>query len=416
MKIGFIGLGKLGLPCALAIESRGHEVFGVDPMLSEIKASAAVSLEPRVAELARFGRLFSKSTTQLADLGAAAAALDIVFVAVQTPHAAEYEGTQIMPDRTRDFDTSVLEDALRTCAQKLPPTIPIVVISTVLPGTMHRLVQKLPGRPIYYNPFFIAQSTVIKDFLNPEFVLIGFGANSTLSAFRRLKDFYDSLIKDVRIEAMSYESAELTKVAYNTFISTKILIANALMEICHKTPGAHIEDVTSALAQATDRVVSAKYMRGGMGDGGGCHPRDGIAMAWLAQELKLSFDPYQMLVRGREAQTGWLADLVIAQHRRTGLPIVVLGTAYKPEVDIETGSAALLITAMIRDRGYKVLQLKRINGQALERAVYFLATPHQEFLDQVYPAKSILIDPWRAFPPLHLGQSTVDVIHVGVGV
>src|SRR5258708_38705322 len=90
----------------------------------------------------------------------------------------------------------------------------------------------------------------------------------------------------------------------------KIAYANAIMEICHKVPGCNVDEVTAGLSMATGRLLSSKYLAGGMGDGGGCHPRDNIALSWLARELGLRFGFFESLMIARERQTEWLAPFV----------------------------------------------------------------------------------------------------------
>jgi UDPglucose 6-dehydrogenase len=117
-----------------------------------------------------------------------------------------------------------------------------------------------------------------------------------------------------------------------------------MMEICEKT-GADVDDLVDALSLASDRVISSAYLRGGMGDGGGCHPRDNIALSFLARELDLSYDLFEALMVARERQTEWLADLVGEG------PLEVLGKAYKPETNLTVGSPALLLAALLEERG-----------------------------------------------------------------
>ena len=113
------------------------------------------------------------------------------------------------------------------------------------------------------------------------------------------------LLDDLRFSSLAAraENAEAIKVAYNTYISMKIAYANTWMEICHKIPGTDVDQVTGALELATTRIMSPKYLTGGMGDGGGCHPRDNIALSWLARELDLSYDFFEHLMIARERQT-----------------------------------------------------------------------------------------------------------------
>ncbi len=145
------------------------------------------------------------------------------------------------------------------------------------------------------------------------------------------------------------ENAELIKVLYNTFISTKIAFANTAMELCHRLPGTDVDAVMGALKLGGDRIISTAYLDGGMGDGGGCHPRDNIALSHLARRLDMSFDWFENIMLQRERQTDWLADLVA---REAGaLPICVLGRAFKPGCSVETGSPSRLLLQLLAARG-----------------------------------------------------------------
>ena len=119
----------------------------------------------------------------------------------------------------------------------------------------------------------------------------------------------------------------------------KIVFANTLMEISHKIPGTNVNDVTSALKIADHRLISPRYLDGGMGDGGGCHPRDNIAMSWLARQLPLSHDFFADLMMAREHQTEWLADLMCAYD----LPKAIVGYSFKSGTNRIVGSPALLL-------------------------------------------------------------------------
>src|SRR2546423_668973 len=174
--------------------------------------------------------------------------------------------------------------------------------------------------------------TTVRDFLNPEFVLIGSdraSGNGTVGD-SRLRGFYRTL-HDRPLFETDVKTAELIKVAYNTFIGQKIVFANAMMELCHKV-GADADDLAAALGLAGDRIVSPRYLRGGMGDGGPCHPRDNIALSWLSEELGLSHDIFSDIMEAREHQAEWLTDLIA--ERANGIPIVVHGKAFKPDTPI----------------------------------------------------------------------------------
>lgn len=334
MRIGFIGLGKLGLPVALAIENAGHEVRGFDPS-PQVQEIVEGGLLPYKEEGAQ--ELLDGSAIRLSDPVELALWADIVFVAVQTPHAPQYEGITALPDDRSDFDYNYLEEAINSIADARL----IAVISTVLPGTIERLSPQVDHSQVLYNPSFIAMGTTIPDFLDPEFVLIG----SDEAPTSKLRLFYQT-IHTAPIFVTTIKTAELTKVAYNTFIGLKIAFANTMMEICEKI-GADVDDLIDVLSLADRRIISSAYMRGGMGDGGGCHVRDNIALSWLARKLDLSYDLFEALIRCREEQTFWLAQLAI----ESGGDIEIMGKAYKPETNLTLGSPARLLASLFDDAG-----------------------------------------------------------------
>ena len=337
MRIGMIGLGKLGLPVALAIEAAGHEVSGYDPspVVQRIREERVL---PYVEEGAQ--ALLEKTQMQFLQPFEIATWADLIFVAVQTPHQPEFEGVTRLTDERADFDYSFLEEAIDSVSEA---TCPVVVISTVLPGT----IEALNATHCLYNPFFIAMGTTIPDFQDPEFVLVGTdGAHPG-----PLRDFY-ATIHSKPVFVTSIKTAELTKVAYNTFIGLKIAFANTMMELCEKT-GADVDDLVDALSLADKRLISPAYLRGGMGDGGGCHPRDNIALSWLARETGLSYDLFGALMECREKQTEWLA-MITAGEMASSVPfkpIEILGKAYKPNTAITTGSPSALLGNILQERG-----------------------------------------------------------------
>lgn len=342
MKIGFVGLGKLGLPCALAAEAAGHEVHGWDisPEVGETIDSKTIPyVEAGAQELLERSQIHFKQPYHLAEWA------DLVFVAVQTPHQPEYEGTTRLPSTRADFDYTHLVEAVTSIASaKL-----VVVVSTVLPGTIDRQILG-PGiiapERLLYNPSFIAMGTTIPDFRTPDLVLIGTDAAHP----KPLIDFYREIHAREPF-VTTIKTAELTKVAYNTFIGLKIAFANTMMELCEKT-GADVDDLVDALGSARGRVVSSAYLRGGMGDGGGCHPRDNIALSWLAKEVELSYDLFEALMICREKQTEWLADLIQGEGSDE---VEILGKAYKPETKLTVGSPATLLANILAERGVEVI-------------------------------------------------------------
>jgi UDPglucose 6-dehydrogenase len=344
---------------------------------------------------------------------------EIIFVAVQTPHDPRYEGVTRLEQERVDFDYTYLKQAAKTVADAVLNNGEdkiVVIISTVLPGTVRREILPLLNDRVKlcYNPFFIAMGSTIRDFLESEFVL--FGVEDPAVA-EKVRHFYGTLHNRPFYET-NIENAELIKVMYNTFISMKICFANTIMEICHKTPGCDADAVTHALALGTQRLLSPRYLRGGMGDGGGCHPRDNIALSWLSRKLNLSFDWFESVMLCRENQTEWLAQLIEEHHQRREYRHKVAGIygkSFKAGTNLTVGSPATLLANILTERGFEVkLHDPHVDLEPCPfdtPGVYFVATNHKEFADPAwrFPEGSVVLDPWRYIPP----HKNVEVIHIG---
>lgn len=410
MNIGFLGLGKLGLPCALAVESVGHKVYGCDPKLEIDEILGNKKLPYREENAQELLDCTSISNKNIEDLVSNS---EIIFVPIQTPHKEEFEGTTRIPKERADFDYWYLERGMRELSDEIDRQgveRVVVIISTVLPGTIEGRIKPLlcSGVKLCYNPFFIAMGTTISDFMNPEFVLFGVddedAAKTAENFYRTLhaRPFYKTTIKN----------AELIKVAYNTYIGQKIVFANTMMEICHKI-GANVDEVTGAMKLATDRLISGKYLSGGMGDGGGCHPRDNIAMSWLAKKLDLSFDTFGALMKCREAQTEWLADLI--EKHRDGRHVTIFGKAFKEETNLTVGSPSILLYNILTERGLVVdmwdphVDHYNIDLSDTVPELIFIGTKHAEFKDFEYPEGTTVIDPWGYIED----REGVEVIRIG---
>lgn len=378
--VGWIGLGKLGGPCAAALAHHGgHDLFGydvrgVEPSTYDFDGQPAINLMPSVDQVVK-----------MTD--------DVVYVAVQTPHAPAYGGETPTPLEPREFEYAYLINAVRavcTSAATQQKHITLVVVSTVLPGTFDRYLRPLLNEYVQpvYHPFFIAMGTVVDDFTSPEMTIFGVDQPGVVD---HVLDLYASIHR-APAPTMSIASAELLKVAYNTYISMKIVYVNLLAEMCEHT-GADVDDVTEALALATQRIVSPRYLRAGMGDGGACHPRDNVALSALAQRYDLSSDLMGFLNEARDRQAFWFARTVDHWRRLTGLPVVLLGRSYKPNVTLTDGSPALLLAHALRqfDVPFKHREFDYVPDQP---RVFFVATQHDTYRDMTYPAGSVVIDPF----------------------
>ena len=409
MNVGFIGLGKLGLPCALAIESMGHTVYGydIDPAVKEI-------LERRKLPYKEVGapELLEKHDITFMDVEGVVQNSDIIFVPIQTPHDPKYEGVTRLPDERVDFNYTWLKEGISNLSDEVERQGNdkiVIIISTVLPGTIRREIKPLLCDQIKlcYNPFFIAMGTTTRDFLQPEFVL--FGVDDP-AAYEKAKAFYATL-HDRPVYGCTIEEAEMIKVSYNTYITMKICLANTVMELSHKLDNVDCDNVMRGMFLANERLISTRYLMGGMGDGGGCHPRDNIALSWLARETDLSYDWYENLMLCREYQTEWLADLL----EEYDLPKVILGKAFKEETNLVVGSPSILLKNILEERGHEVVMYDPHIDQELplfEASVFLIGTRHSEFKYFEFPTGSVVLDPHRYIPP----QDGVEVVHIGTSV
>lgn len=408
MKIGFIGLGKLGLPCALAINDKGHDVWGydLDQNVKKILEDKKIPYREKGAE-----ELLQNHSIVFESIAGVVNNADIIFVPIQTPHEYVYEGCTRIPEERDDFNYEALKKGIKDLSDEIAKqenSKIVVIISTVLPGTIEReiipIIKDNKKFKLCYNPFFIAMGTTIDDFLNPEFVLFGTDSNDVRNIVR---DFYSTLHNKPFYET-SIKNAELIKVSYNTFIGMKIVFANTIMEVCHKT-GADVDEVMGALKMANDRLISPKYLNGGMGDGGGCHPRDNIAMSWLSNKVGLSYNFFNDIMNGREKQTEFLCELIL-EHPG---PYFILGKTFKENTNLVLGSPAILLTNILKEKNVTFVGWDPHVDQTIPeftQGTYFVATRHEEFKDFKFPSGSVVIDVWRY---LNIDDTTIKHIKVG---
>lgn len=404
--IGFIGLGKLGLPVALAIESQGHNVLGYDtnPAVAEYIAERHIPYQEEGLQ-----PLLDVTNIRVAQsIGEVVAKSDIVFLPVQTPHEPKYEGSTRIPETRADFDYTFLKEAvgavaLETAKIKKPTTL--AVISTCLPGTFNREIKPLLNDYVdyVYTPQFIAMGTVLEDYLYPEFNLIG--VEHELAAFR-LEKFYKT-INDAPSVKTDITTAEGIKVSYNTWITAKTVIANAWGEMAEKT-GMNFDDIKKAWDLSTKRLISPKYTNAGMSDGGGCHPRDNIALSKIASDVGMSHNLWEDLMEAREQYEEWHADYATQTAIEANLPLVLLGKSFKPETNIETGSPAILMSNILKEKGMHHQHYEDIAGVP-QKAVYFIATQHERYKMIHFPKGSVIIDPFGIISD----QQGVSVVRLG---
>jgi len=415
--VAMVGVGKLGLPVSVVIALKGHTVLAYDADASKLEkyrsgvpdtGSYEPHLEEQLHEALQTGGL--RFCESLADMWAGEP--EIIFVAVPTPSKDD-----------DSFDTSCVEDVLteldKMHTSGYSPVV--VVISTVLPMTTRTRFAPLTRLPIVYNPYFIAMGTVVEDYLAPEFVLLGYGDEN-----QRVKDiitdFYQSIYEGESIQPpllhMTWENAEATKVLYNTIIGFKIIIGNTIMEMCHHIPHADCDTIVNAFKYATKRIVGTKYLKGGMGDGGECHPRDNRALSYLCEQLRLSANPFDFIMESRSYQCGWLAYLM----SRHGLPAVILGKRFKANTNLTTDSASIEVAQTARNLGVEVHYHDPVLGLEYypkKPHVFLVAIDEMWTRNYPYPSGSVVLDVWRQFEASdveNLKLNNVTYIPVGRGV
>lgn len=418
-KIGFIGLGKLGLPVAICIDYKGFDILGYDINPDYNSNTKPIDVfYTQEADIDGQGTLTQKikdSNVKFTNtMHEVIKESDIIFVAIQTPHEQLYSGSTRIPETRKDFNYTYLIKAIESISKsvnELKVRKIISIISTVLPTTLRTYIFPVlsPYIDLCYNPFFIAMGTTARDFLYPEFILLGF---ENEDAKIKMLDFYKE-ITNSSIYCTTIENAELIKVTYNTMISTKIAFVNNVMEMCDKLPNTNIDVVTDAIKLSNRRLISTMYLNGGMGDGGGCHPRDNIALSWLSRKLNISMNFYDMIMIGREKQTEYLANIVQKKFNETKLDIIILGKSFKAETNLIDGSPSILLKNILIEKGLSIkIYDPHIDDETIEmiKAIYFIGTKHKIFKTYKFPKGSIIIDPHRYISK----TEDIDIYKVGV--
>lgn len=365
-RVAVIGLGKLGAPMAACFAARGHCVVGVDfdnDKIAALRAGRAPSHEPGLAAILKraAGRL-SFST----DTAAACREAELIFVIVPTPSTGE---------------GSFALDALRTACREIGrgiathPGRPIIVItSTVMPGATSAELQPILEQTSHkrsgvdfglcYSPEFIALGSVVHDLLHPDFYLIG---ESDRSSGERLGEFYKTVCEnDAPLCRMNFINAEIAKLSVNSYVTMKITFANTLARICHALPGADVDRVTAAIGH--DRRIGARYLRGGLGYGGPCFPRDNRAFALFASRAGIS-ETYALVTDRLNLDQNRLIVDEIRGRLPVGSRVGIIGISYKPDTVVTEESPALKIAHALAAEGYRIVAFDPLSDGMIDSAV-----------------------------------------------
>ncbi|MFF7545804.1 UDP-glucose dehydrogenase family protein [Streptomyces canus] len=343
MRLTVIGTGYLGATHAACMAELGHEVLGVDvdpDKIAALRAGQVPFHEPGLPELIRkhtaSGRL--RFTTDYAEAGAFA---EVHFVCVGTPQRKGSEGA----------DLTYVDAAFTAIAEHAAEGSLLVGKSTVPVGTAERLASLFEGAEIAWNPEFLREGFAIEDTLRPDRLVLGVRSSHAETILRKV--YAPVLEAGTPVVTADFPTAELVKTAANAFLATKISFINAMSEVCEAAGG----DV-GVLAEAIgyDDRIGKKFLRAGVGFGGGCLPKDIRAFAHRADELGVSL----AFLREVDAINMRRRDKVVALARELcggsvlGARIAVLGAAFKPDSDDIRDSPALNVAARLRLDGADV--------------------------------------------------------------
>lgn len=425
---------------AACIAAKGVEVIGVD--LDAQKVTAIQQKRPPVYEpgLAEMIEKAEGRLTATQNLQEAVKNSEATFIVVATPSQPDghFSLSYVLPVCETIGEVLRTKDEWHT----------VVITSTVSPlsmdeqirPTLERVSGKKAGQDfgLAYNPEFIALGTVIRDFLNPDLVLIGESDKHTGDL---LEAFYRKILdREPAFARMNFVNAELTKLSINTFVTTKISFANMIARLCERLPGADADVVTQALGQ--DSRIGGKYLKGAISYGGPCFPRDNLALIAIAQRMGVVAEVAETTDRFNRAQNRWLAEFVY-QHVEVGAKVGILGFAYKPGSDVIEESPAIYLARYLAEKGVVLCgydpaaqeNARRVLGDSVEwmpsaqacienSAVVVVPTPWPQFkgiAPSVWqPAVGMrkVIDCWRYLPELGqlagiqyipLGQATSAV-------
>ena len=440
-RVNVIGLGKLGAPLAAVLASRGFTVIGLDvnkTLVDALNAGKMPIVEPQLNELIAANRQRLSATM---DASEAVHKSDASFVIVPTPS-----------DSTGVFSNRFVLQAMASLGKALRAKQGyhlVVITSTVMPGStggeIKAALEKASGRKVgpelglCYNPEFIALGSVVRDMLYPDSILIGEGDAKSGDL---LQSIYVQMCENKPpVQRMNWISAELTKISVNTYVTTKISYANMLADICDRLPGADVDVVTKALG--ADTRIGSKYLKGAMGYGGPCFPRDNVAFAALARRIGARADVAEATDRINNHQIDRLADLV-SKFAKTGTRIALLGLSYKPHTPVVEESHSVKLAAKLADAGYivtvhdplaqdaaiavlgdKVVGASSLDGAVRDCDLLIVATgwPQYKAIDPAWCKRGnsnggnqrlTILDLWRTLPAEKFAD-VADVLYLGYG-
>ena len=399
MKIVMIGAGYVGLVSGVCFSDFGHEVICVDKdpgKIDSLTRGEVPIYEPGLQDLLTknigAGRLsFSM------DLAGALQDADAVFIAVGTP------------TRRGDghADLTYVMAAAEEIAQLAPDGIVVVTKSTVPLGTNRQVKQTIrkANRDLVFevasNPEFLREGAAIKDFMNPDRVVVGVQNSRAEEVMREI--YRPLYLREFPVVVTDLESAELIKYASNAFLATKVTFINEMAALCERA-GADVKEV--ARGMGLDGRIGNKFLHAGPGYGGSCFPKDTKALARIGQEHAVPMQITETVIKVNEEVKRRLVDrlLDMCDGSFSGKTIAVLGVTFKPETDDMRDAPALTIVPALVGAGAKVRVCDpegEREGAELLPGVKWVSGPYQAAKEADLV---VVLTEWDAFKSLNLKQ------------
>ena len=364
MKIGLIGAGRLGICLALLIEQAGYDVIASDvreAYVNELQNKRIITNEPDVqSNLEKSTRKqFTTHNSRVIKES------DIIFTLVPTPS---------LEDGIQDVSAvwKVVEDFQQIDVMLNGQSL--VVGCTTNPGDCEEFQKRLDigGVSVYYNPEFIAQGSIIEDLQNADMVLVG-GDGKHVPV---LRDIYEKIqlgYSIPNIHFMSTKAAELTKIAVNCFLTTKVSYANQVGQVMIKD-GLEDEVNTVLNAIGSDTRIGRKYLGFGFGFGGPCFPRDNRAFASYARGVGVDHAIGETTDNFNNEHSDFLRDYYVNKNKEE-LPFCFKYLTYKPGIDILTESRPYDLALALLEEGYKVYCIDETCKDIVDERIKFVAAP-----------------------------------------
>ncbi|MGZ8744844.1 MAG: UDP-glucose dehydrogenase family protein [Nocardioides sp.] len=395
MRIAVVGTGHVGLITGATLAGLGNEVVGTDASadkVSMLRRGEAPFYEPGLDELLRAG--LGDGSLAFADtIAEAVEGAEVVFVCVGRP-----------PVGLGDRSLTAVEDSARAIARAAADGVVLVVKSTVPPGTTGRIekVVRMERPELDFiavsSPEFLREGHAIEDTLRPDRLVIGADDARGFDVLQRLyRPMVDAGVRVIRTDP---RTAELSKLASNAFLASKISFANSMARVS-ELAGADVDGVTEIMG--ADPRIGAAFLRAGIGYGGYCLPKDIVTLERIAGRLGYDFGLLREAARVNEEALKAVARKVEeAVWNIEGKTVALFGVAFKPETDDVRGAPALALAELLLAEGARVVAYDPMAGEKAGAELEGLAVATDPYVAAEGAACVVLCTEWSEFRDLDL--------------